>query len=194
SDVLLKLGRKDDATEAILDALQLQPQLPYGLLYLGKIQLLAGDLDRAKQSLARLRQSNIGSWDRDTIPLLQGEIALFEKRYDAAERFFRHASAVRMIWDRDPNDLRENLARVALRRRAFQRCEAITKAMLTYRKNDRVGTLLRARCADAAGRRDDARLAYARYIELMKGADANLRDLLFARRRLQALKALAPAK
>jgi tetratricopeptide (TPR) repeat protein len=158
----------------------------YTLTEAGIVAALSGGTPYAAALIARLKNDPRHSVLRDRIyiPLLEGAVALYEKR---------PGEAVKLLEPAQVYELRDYIIPF-LRGRAFLDAKSPERALAEYRAiADNPGIdpvspmyplayLGMARAYRLQGKRAESRAAYERFFEIWKDADANLPVLLKARR------------
>lgn len=180
-------GAYAKAAAEINASLTLSPKFAYSHYFKGILALKQGRLPDAASALNSLTGANIGSWDRDLIPLLEAQIAIKRRKFDEARRALARAERMRGIWDKSPNKNRTLLAEIALLSSDFTACHQLAKQMLDYNKNEHAAVLYRAKCFDKDSRNDSALELYREFARRMASADTDYLDLVFARARIKAL-------
>jgi tetratricopeptide (TPR) repeat protein len=158
----------------------------YTLTEAGIVAALSGGTPYAAALIARLKNDPRHSVLRDRIyiPLLEGAVALYEKK---------PGEAVKLLEPAQVYELRDYIIPF-LRGRAFLDAKSPERAVAEYRAiADNAGIdplspmyplayLGMARAYRLQGKRVESRAAYERFFEIWKDADANLPVLLEARR------------
>jgi tetratricopeptide (TPR) repeat protein len=154
-----------------------------------------GRVDAAKAALADFEETRRNltlNLDKVQRAQMTGDIAMAEKRYDAAAASYRQASPSATPWDRLPDLARaydlgghadSALAVYARYAAGSQFGRLATDAVYLGPSLKRLGELY-----EEKGDRDNAAKAYARLVELWKNADPELQPhVTEARRRLEKL-------